>query len=312
MYTLKKEPEDFIVEEITRVKPSNGMYAYFRLKKRDYGLYKVLGKLSKAWKVSVSSFGYAGMKDKRAVTYQLCSVKGVPKHIIEGTKLQDIEIEHVGQGPQPIRLGDLIGNKFIITVRDASSPKWKSTFVNYYGEQRFGESNAEIGKALVKKDYAGVVELLKKTNAEHLWCVEEHLAKNPKDYVGALGKVSPMALLFYVHAYQAKLWNEAVALYLEKHPEENLDLEVGQLGFGYEDGPLELIYAGIMRRECINERDFINRQLSHLSAEGVKRKVWIKAGGFDAEKVDNTYRVMFTLPRGSYATELIRQSFQDS
>ena len=77
MYKIKDIPEDFVVEEIPlfRVKKS-GTYTYFLLQKKNYTTEKAIQKISCFFKVPRKRFGYAGTKDKIAVTKQYCSVKG--------------------------------------------------------------------------------------------------------------------------------------------------------------------------------------------------------------------------------------------
>ena len=84
----------------------------------------------------------------------------------------------------PISLGDLNGNRFIITVRDITKkPFEKSEFINYFGEQRFGKHNVEIGIAILKKDFKKASSLI------DYFFVQEHLKQKPNDYVGAIQKV---------------------------------------------------------------------------------------------------------------------------
>ena len=71
MYKIKSVPEDFIVEEIPLFEFSDtGKYTYFLLKKTNYNTEKVIQKLSKYYKIPRKRFGYAGNKDKKAVTTQ--------------------------------------------------------------------------------------------------------------------------------------------------------------------------------------------------------------------------------------------------
>ena len=309
---IKSKPEDFIVEEISTIKPSEGMYSYFLLKKRDYGSFKAFNALARNWNINQKAIGYAGIKDKYAITTQMCSVKGVPKTTIENTSMQDIELTYVGQGPKAINLGDLTGNRFTIVIRDADKPNWKLIFKNYYGAQRFAKNNLEIGRLLIKKDYVRVIQLLRETKSDHMNCIEEHLSNNSNDYIGALKKIPPMNLLFYVHTYQSYLWNHLVDMYAAT---ANVDLEkdLPLIGFGYDcdDEFVNELYETQMKKEGITQRDFINKQLTFLSAEGADRKVWIQVKDFEVESLDDkTYKVTFTLPKGCYATEFIRQSFE--
>lgn len=65
-----------------------------------------------------------------------------------------------------------------------------------------------------------------------------------------------------------------------------------------------------MEKEKIKQRDFIVRRMPDLSSEGDVRKVFVKPENLQIEKIDKKiYKLRFFLPKGCYATELIRQMF---
>ncbi|MBN1645215.1 tRNA pseudouridine(13) synthase TruD, partial [Candidatus Woesearchaeota archaeon] len=132
MYKIKQKPEDFIVKEISNIKlDSKGKYTYFLLKKKDYTTLRALEMTARELRTPVKKFGFAGNKDRRAVTSQLCSAEGVSEKRLEEVKLKDIEISFKGKGDKPVCLGDLEGNSFEIVVRNISSkPELKQKFVN--------------------------------------------------------------------------------------------------------------------------------------------------------------------------------------
>ena len=124
--------------------------------------------ISKCLRLSSRAFGYAGSKDKKAITTQLVTVRncepaklaGFNKIPNKGIKISGIRIcEH------PLQLGDLQGNKFGITLRDVNPMvdlqdrinKIKSSgFINYFGLQRFGTQSVKthtIGVHLLKGDW---------------------------------------------------------------------------------------------------------------------------------------------------------------
>ena len=68
--------------------------------------------------IPLKNIGFAGSKDKIAVTEQVISIRAIKKERVERLKLKDIEFSYIGQGNNPISLGDLRANRFRITVRD--------------------------------------------------------------------------------------------------------------------------------------------------------------------------------------------------
>ncbi len=313
LYTIKSKPQDFVVEEIPLVKPlDDGMYLYFWLTKHNYALFRALEHLARAWHVSLSSFGYAGIKDKYAVTTQLCSVKGITRDVIEKTSLPDLTLRYYGRGNEPVTLGNLVGNQFTVVVRDfEKKPHWKNPFVNTYGEQRFSSANTLVGKLFVQKKYAEAVAELQKTQKDHLGPLLSHLEEHPSDYVTALRRLDPKFLMIFVHAYQSHLWNTAVHLYLKKNPEPDLAKTFPVFGFGTEikDKTIQALYDALLREEGITERDFINTSIKTFCVYGDERNIWIEAKEFTEEKVSDGVKVTFMLPKGAYATEFIGQAF---
>ena len=122
MYKIKQIPQDFVVKEISRVNPENsGQYAYFILKKINYSSVRALEILSEKLNIKLKNLGFAGNKDKNAVTEQKISIKNFPSQrgkIFADYKLNNIELKYLGNGKIPVSLGDLDGNEFEITIRN--------------------------------------------------------------------------------------------------------------------------------------------------------------------------------------------------
>ena len=173
MYKLKTIPEDFIVKEIIQIRAeTNGQYAYFLLKKTDYSTVRALEVLSEKLKIPLKNFGFAGNKDKNAVTEQKISIFRGSKSF-ESINLNNIELRYLGNGKEPIYLGDLEGNEFIITIRNLDGKDLKKIKIfqnknikipNLFGPQRFSRNNYHVGKAIIKKDFRKAVGLLLENN----------------------------------------------------------------------------------------------------------------------------------------------------
>src|SRR3989344_5267938 len=103
MYVLKQIPEDFIVEEeIDLSLHDEGSYTYYKLKKKEKTTMEALQMLTRAWRLGKKSIGFAGNKDKHALTTQYISILHGPKKIFE---TQDLSVTPVGTGVEPISLG---------------------------------------------------------------------------------------------------------------------------------------------------------------------------------------------------------------
>ena len=303
---IKQIPEDFIVEEKSIMqKQQSGNHLYFYLKKTNYDTSKALQRIAQALHIPIKKIGFAGNKDKKAITTQLCSIRGISEQRLKGLKLKDIEIKIFGKGSSPIVLGDLEGNFFKITLRNLTAmPKIKKEFINYFGEQRFSKNNAEIGKLLVQKKFD------KATNLMQHETIKAHLKNHPKDHIGALRRLQKNVLRLYVHSYQSLLWNEMVSE-CDQLPES-----FPIIGFDTSlEGPAGKTIESILKKEHINLRDFIFPQMKELSSPGADRKTKVKVQHLKAGKIEEDglnkgkkkLILEFFLPKGSYATVYIKE-----
>ncbi|MCZ7397862.1 MAG: tRNA pseudouridine(13) synthase TruD, partial [Candidatus Methanoperedens sp.] len=68
---IRQQIDDFNVEELTnRVETTNGNYIIAELIKRNWDTHHLIHELSRILRVSQNRFGWAGTKDKRALTKQ--------------------------------------------------------------------------------------------------------------------------------------------------------------------------------------------------------------------------------------------------
>ncbi|MBI4441111.1 tRNA pseudouridine(13) synthase TruD [Candidatus Woesearchaeota archaeon] len=312
---IKHRPEDFIVQEQTTLPLGDGRYSYWLLRKRNMTTMEAVHAVARS--MGIKKIGFAGTKDKVAVTEQYISIpfRQETVHFVHAL----CSIHFVGFGAVPLSLGNLDGNRFVIVVRDlanADVAKAAATmhgntyrFCNLFGEQRFSSKNAEIGKLLLTKKYRDACNVLIQSNGEHEQLVQRALAAHPTDFIRALKTIPRKILLLYLHAYQSSLWNEYAPL-LEQDT-------IPLLGFGSElSDAEEKIIVPIMQREGISLRDFINPSFPEITLEGDVRNKWCIATELAYEVADDDYfpgkrkmTLTFFLPKGSYATVLCRFLF---
>ncbi|KAA3677075.1 tRNA pseudouridine13 synthase, partial [Paragonimus westermani] len=127
-------------------------YCRFVLYKEGKDTISAIQTLGRYLRVSPGCFGYAGTKDKRAITAQFVTVKDVDSEKLASLnrQLHGMVVGNFSYVPRPLFLGDLDGNQFTVVLRsvsasassiDASIDSWKSNgFINYFGLQRFGHS----------------------------------------------------------------------------------------------------------------------------------------------------------------------------
>ncbi|USG98976.1 tRNA pseudouridine(13) synthase TruD [Thermococcus argininiproducens] len=170
---IKSRPEDFVVKEVIpkSVHRGNKCLIYI-MKKRNWETMAAVKEIAKRSSIDYKAIGFAGTKDRHAVTYQYISIctenLEEVKERVDALDIQDISLKFVGFG-KPLKLGMLLGNHFQIIVRDVNPIKGlnrtreilkelksKGGFPNYFGYQRFGERrviNHEVGKLLLKGNF---------------------------------------------------------------------------------------------------------------------------------------------------------------
>ncbi|BDZ70251.1 hypothetical protein GCM10025861_07680 [Methanobacterium petrolearium] len=166
---IRTTNQDFYVEEIPLNLPSGeGPNTWLWLEKEGRNTLDVVLDIARELGINRKQMGFAGMKDKAAVTRQwICVSNKTPEELkeLEG-KLHHVKILDVVPNQKKLRIGQLVGNKFRLMVKDVEDPdsaaqrargileKLKERGVpNYYGYQRFGKNRSNthlVGKALIK------------------------------------------------------------------------------------------------------------------------------------------------------------------
>ena len=121
---LRNIPEDFEVREISLI-PSyslTGKYTIARVKSRNWETNALIRILAKYLGIYSERIGFAGTKDKRAVTSQLLSFP-IDEKKVSTLQIKDVGIEILGKSNRKIKLGELIGNDFTIKVTNAKNAK---------------------------------------------------------------------------------------------------------------------------------------------------------------------------------------------
>jgi len=169
---LRATAEDFIVEEIpAEKKQTSGPYLICRLTKKNWELQHAVKEIAKRLGISHRRIGWAGTKDRNAVTTQWISLYNVTPSQAAAVSLKDITLEPIGQSNEGLSLGDLLGNRFDIVIRDPdpgdldgrvrSVSETVATGVpNYFGLQRFGAIRPvthRVGEWILKGDYEQAV-----------------------------------------------------------------------------------------------------------------------------------------------------------
>lgn len=158
---IRTVPEDFIVTENLAFEPSgDGEHAFLQIQKTGENTEYVARQLAKFANVRQRDIGFAGMKDRHAVTTQWFSVwlPGKSDPDWKALETDNIKVLNNIRHARKLKRGVLSGNTFNITIRDWQGDQAKTVeqleaikangIANYYGSQRFGYQGQNIEKAL--------------------------------------------------------------------------------------------------------------------------------------------------------------------
>lgn len=396
---LKTVAEDFIVTEISdRPQPKDGgRFTIADVTSKNWETNRLVRLLARSMNISRERIGFAGTKDKRAVTTQLMSFE-CPPETLDKVDYKDLSFGNVYTSYRGIKIGDLIGNSFSITVRDCRAGKDEipaivsetmdsingiGGFPNYFGVQRFGASRPithlvgekivrgdlkgavdvyltqeskndgsemnGIRRRLATEDYSSVIGDMPKTMGFEKTMVA-HLIERPEDYVGAIAEMPTNLQMMFTHAYQSYLFNLMLSERMEhglplnapvigdmvipldanRNPmhdnpilatERNIDLVSKQVRLGkayvsitlfgtdsvLAEGEMGEIERRIIEREKIEEKDFMVPGLPRCTSKGTRREIVCPIKDLSCDFKDDSYSVSFSLPKGNYATCLMRE-----
>jgi len=354
-YVLKEKPKDFIVEEINGVHgvinerflqklkfndKSDGKFLRCVLVKRDVDTISTFKILSRCLGIKEERISVAGLKDKKAVTYQMISFMNTKKDDVEKRKdcweKRGIRVVPVEYGDK-VFLGDLEGNRFTIVVRNVEGRKEEiekrilnkeremgGFFLNFFGEQRFANGKTwKMGKFIVKREWKDAINTFFSTDETEIERkVKEYLKENKEDYLGALKQIPLNLLKLYVHAYQSFLFNRTLERMVEKG-KLNKEMRIPLVGYGHKSRILKTevdeILDEIMEEEGIKAEMFRIQEIEEISSEGSMRKAFERYKNFSVVKVedDDIYKakkkvtLSFELPKGCYATVFLEQLLSD-
>jgi tRNA pseudouridine13 synthase len=160
---LKAAPEDFRVDERPAYLPSGaGPHLYLLVEKRGRTTRDVLRQLARTLGVPDRDAGYAGLKDKAAVTTPWLSFP-VARDPDPATLGGDgFRVLTASRHQNKLRPGHVRGNAFAVAVRGGDLERARACaealaatgLPNFFGPQRFGRDgeNAALGRALLLPD----------------------------------------------------------------------------------------------------------------------------------------------------------------
>ena len=158
---MRSTPEDFFVEELPGFDASGvGEHLLLTIEKRGMNTAFAAKRIAEWAGVAESAIGYAGLKDRHAVTRQRFSV-WIPKKIapdFAALQAGDLRLLEHAWHTRKLPRGALAGNRFVLVLRDVTGDRAsldkrlhdiaQHGVPNYFGEQRFGRGGNNVQQAV--------------------------------------------------------------------------------------------------------------------------------------------------------------------
>jgi tRNA pseudouridine13 synthase len=158
---IRATPEDFLVEELDAFAASgSGEHLLLTIEKRGMNTAFAAKRIAEWAGIPELGVGYAGLKDRHAVTRQRFTVH-LPKKVapdIAALESQDMRVLAHAWHAKKLPRGALAGNRFELVLRDVHGDHGaidarlraiaRLGVPNYFGEQRFGRGGDNVGNAL--------------------------------------------------------------------------------------------------------------------------------------------------------------------
>jgi tRNA pseudouridine13 synthase len=320
MVMLRSRPEDFRVDEIPLYAPSGeGGHTFLRIEKRLRTTEEVARELARAAGVRAADVGYAGRKDRDAVTTQWFSAPGLAPEAAAALEKPGLRVLEARRHPHKLRTGQLRGNCFEIVARDVSGEALRAAAArfqrlasegmpNRFGPQRFGwdGGNLEQARRLLRGEKIGADRrharfLLSALQAAAFNAV---LSERPLP-IGGL-EAGDVAV---VHASGGLFRVEDAA----REAPRAAAFEISPTGPIFGTRVLAPAGAAAERERAVLAALGVDpealRPPPGIRLRGARRALRVRLEAADAVAEGDTLRLRFTLPAGSYASVALEELF---
>ncbi len=153
-------PETFVVEEIPAYQPAGaGEHTYLWIEKSGLTTAEAVRRVARAAGVPEREIGYAGQKDRHAITRQFLSVPGLAPEAALQIEEPGLRVLRADRHGNKLRLGHLKGNRFEVVLQQVAAGEGarieaelrrlgREGLPNRFGDQRFGAAGDNVAVAL--------------------------------------------------------------------------------------------------------------------------------------------------------------------
>ena len=316
--TIRREPSDFrVTENLAFDFSDSGEHDYLWVQKTGANTVWVARQLAAHAGVRAADVGYAGLKDRHAITSQWFSVPRLAGDVDwQSFSAEDIEILETRRHQRKLRRGAHRGNSFRIALH---SPELMQAsegvdqrlrhiethgVPNYFGPQRFGNnaSNLDLARALfagkrLRRDKRSIA-----ISAARSFLLNEILSRRVNDSTwnrmlpGERANLDGSGSVFEVTEPDAEI--ERRCAEMDIHPTAPL------WGLRSEMSP-KVVQE--IERDVTEAHSDLAAGLERLGIKSANRALRLRVADLSWNFDDNTLWLEFTLPRGAFATSVIRE-----
>ena len=315
---IRSAPEDFFVEEIPRVQPEGeGSHLWLWVEKRSANTDWVANEIARVAACAARDVGYAGLKDRHAITRQWFSVPvaQTTQEELENADIEGVKILESRLHTRKLKRGTLEGNRFQLKIRQFAGDTGQtdrrlqqiraSGVPNYFGPQRFGHGgqNVERGFQLLQK--------------------RARLARNKRSiYLSAIRSF----LFNQVLAERVRRgdWNKIIggdlamlngtqSIFPCDNPDSDIEDRVERLDIHPtgpmpgENGTQPTGSAAQLEREVLQNWPQLVDVLTAQRVRASRRALRLYPAGLEWDLKGDDLVLAFSLPPGTYATTVLRE-----
>ncbi|MBP0048110.1 tRNA pseudouridine(13) synthase TruD [Marinobacterium sp. AK62] len=318
---LRTLPEDFqVFENLPFTPDGEGEHLFLYIRKIGENTDWVARQLARFCQVSPRDVGYAGKKDRHAVTEQWFSVRLPAARTLNwalfgGDSIQVLESVRHGR---KLRLGALSGNRFVLRLRDLTHAEdfvrrveqARTGVPNYFGEQRFGNEGGNLDKGMAllegrlrerQRHKKGLY-----ISALRSWLFNQVVSQRIEQ--GLWNRIMPGDVLMLDGSQSCFHADAEDASLARRLQEADVHLTAPMWGRG------ELMTTDAARRfeqQALAPRKAICEGLEGLGLNQERRSIRLMPRGLELEQEnEQQWRLSFELPAGAFATSVLRELCQ--
>lgn len=337
-FHFRQTPRDFVVEEVPLYEfCGEGEHLVLFVRKKDLSTLEMISIIARYLGIQQKEIGYAGLKDKHAMTKQYISLHKKYEAKMDDFAHDNIKILSKVYHNNKIRIGHLNGNKFYIKLKKVNptaalkiDEALKNISLygmpNFFGYQRFGNDGnnhidgEKIAKGEKKERNVKVKKLLISAYQSHLFNL----------WLSRRLEINTLIQNFEVKELESLLnmpKDELLKMKAQKHPFKLISGDVmehypyGRL-FDFEGSEhdfnrfneKDISVTGLLCGKKTKISSDIARTIEkdfddEINADGARRYAWIYPEGVEGryKNEEAQYELNFYLPKGSYATVLIEE-----